>query len=724
MKLAYLLILLIVVNLQAASQHGITDNKTQTQVSRIIETGEKFINSSPDSALFYAEKSEKIARTKNYSKGVVASLLLKGKALNEKKEYEDALVTLKQSQQLVDIQDSITSGKICFEQGTSFYRIGKTDSSLHYLTRALALFDSQAEKIDIAHAQRILALSYWSKGLYAEGLTHIQKAINLYTELNDTYYLSITYNTKGAILWGLASYEKALELFFEALYLNEKTGQSPGLKILLLNNIGLVYHDWEDDINALKYFRKAEGMIPESSSKVGIAYTYLNLGTLHLNKGETKIALETLNKAMNGYASANDINGVCLSKTRIGECYTLDKEFQKAEKSLHEAIELSQRSANKHREASAWFQLSKNDIAREAMSDALDNSLKCLEIATNGQYKDIMQNVLTQLSTLYKQNGNTGRSLEMLQKATEIKDEIYKEKIAVQYDIMELAYENQLKEHENSRLKSENLLKQRSLHFMYAAVLLILMAFFAISFFFLKLRKKKKELQEANHAKDKIFSIVSHDLRGPVGTLNSMVDILVEEDHGFDYRELLNQYKPIIAGSFNMLENLLVWAKSNLGKLESTPVSLSLNKTIEETISLFSHFALEKSIAVTFEPHKKTIVLADKILLETVVRNLLKNAIKFTRKNGNILIKTKEQENFAIISVIDDGVGIPEKVQQSVLKGFYHSEGTQNEKGSGLGLTLSNELAEKNGGKLWFTSIEEKGSTFSFSVPLDTNSRN
>lgn len=306
----------------------------------------------------------------------------------------------------------------------------------------------------------------------------------------------------------------------------------------------------------------------------------------------------------------------------------------------------------------------------------------------------------------------------MLQKAMGVKDQIYREKIAVQYNIMDLTYENQLKEYENSRLKSENLLKQRSLYFMYGAVLLILAALIAVSFLYFKLKKKKKELQIANQDKDKIFSIVAHDLRSPVGTLNSMIEILIAEDHGLNYPEILKKFKPVIAGSFDMLENLLVWAKSNLGKLETNPVILPVNKIIGETISLFSHFSQGKSITVKNETDQEIKVMADRILLETVTRNLLKNAIKFTPENGSITIKSSVKNKHAVISVIDNGVGIPRDVQHTILKGFYHSEGTQNEKGTGLGLMLSKELAEKNGGSLWFSSIEDQGSTFSFSIPL------
>jgi signal transduction histidine kinase len=716
MKLNFVLIL-ILINLQAVSNDKKLE-ETRSQVNLLIEKGEQLIDSSPDSALVVAEQAQLIARSISFTDGIALSLLLKGKTLNAKQEYASALTVLKSAIPYTSTENTRTLGQNYYETGVAFYRLGKADSSIIYTTKALEILDPRLHQTAIAHTERILALAYWSRGMYAEGLLHVQNAIDLYKETNDFRYLSTVYNTKGAILWGLASYEKALEFFFEALYLNERTGLNTAQNILLLNNIGLVYHDWDDDVNALKYFKRAEELIPESENQTGIAYTYLNLGTLYLRNGEISTALELLNKSMNGYASINDINGVCLSKIRIGQCYTEKGEYQKAEESFHNAIDDSRISGNKHRESTAYFQLSKNDIARNDLAAALENSLICLDLAERGQYKDITHALYEQLSEIYERQGEISNAYQMLRKAMTVKEDIYREKIAVQYNIMDLSYENELKEHENSRLKSENLLKQRSLYFMYGAVLLILAALISVSFLYFKLKKKKKELQEANQAKDKIFSIVAHDLRSPVGTLNSMIDILTEEDHGFNYRQMLNKFKPIIAGSFDMLENLLVWAKSNLGKLETNRVPLSLNKEIEETISLFSHFSQEKSIEIKYDAEQEIEVMADKILLETVIRNLLKNAIKFTAERGEIRIKSSIENAFAIISVTDNGIGIPQEVQASVLNGFYHSAGTQNEKGTGLGLMLSKELAEKNGGKLWFKSIEGKGSTFSFSVPL------
>lgn len=694
----------------------------QAKILQQIENGKAFLEKSPEEALSIAEQALQNSLSANFKEGEAKALLLKGKALNNQKDYKNALITLRAAsnhfQQEGD--DKLALGQSYFGQGYAFYRMAKIDSALQFLNKALNKFDTEHHKEDIAQTEWRIALAYWKRGMYKEGLEHIQQAQNLFEEVNNVVNLSQIYNSKGAILWGLASYEKALEFFFDALALNEKENINQDLNILLYNNIGLVYHDWNDHENALKYFKRAEALIPESNHPIGDAYSWLNLGTHYLRMGDTEKALEFLIKARDDYSKENDINGVCLSKIRIGECYNETGNYEKAQSTLLEAVDNSQQTQNKHRESTAYYYLAKNDISQNRFGEAMQNSLKSLEISKNGQYKELSNMLYEQLSEIHEEQGNTERALEMLQNAAEVKDEIYNERIAVQYNIMDLAYENEMKEYENERLKNENQLKEKTIQYQYAAFFSIVALLIVFAVFYLKLSKKKKELEQVNHTKDKIFSIVAHDIRGPVGTLNSMVDILVDEEHDLNYKEILASYKPVIAGSFNMLENLLVWAKSNLGKLETSPVSHKLSKPINETISLFSHISNDKSITLETDVPENIKIFADEILLQTVIRNILSNAIKFTPRKGKIEVKAQTDDNKAILSVADNGVGIPQEVQPTILTGNYHSPGTDNENGSGLGLMLSKELAVKNGGDIWFTSKKGEGSTFFISVPLDS----
>ena len=170
---------------------------------------------------------------------------------------------------------------------------------------------------------------------------------------------------------------------------------------------------------------------------------------------------------------------------------------------------------------------------------------------------------------------------------------------------------------------------------------------------------------------------------------------------------------------FGLLENLLIWARSQTGALEIKGEAFELNKLIDKNIDLLKQQAADKGIRLEQEVYGKHQVFADAKCIDTVVRNLTSNALKFTESEGEVKILVQEKKEEIIISVQDNGVGIPEKAQDKLFNvGEKHStKGTNNEKGTGLGLMLCKEFVEKNAGRIWFESTEGKGTTFSFSLP-------
>ena len=699
------------------------EKKEKKPVSLLIQIAELFLTESPDSTLKYSSEALSISNNLNLFESNAKSYLLLGKAYNEKNQHQDALNKIQLSENIYrTLKNNTGLGHCYFQKSYAFTKIGKSDSCAIYLDKSIEIFKAANNKLQLATIDRIRGLNFWSMGEYREGVFFTNKAIETYRQLKDSINLAKGLNTRGAILWGLASYEMALKDFFESLYLKEELGDRDGQIIIAYNNIGFVYQDWSLPEEALVYFKKAEKMIPISKNKLGIAYTYLNLGTYFLNQNKSSKALELLEKAKNGYAAMDDINGVSLVKIRIAQCYSIDGNLELAKTAFFDAIKDAEESKNNHRIALAYYQLSKNEFAQNQMQQSISYSLKSLELADAGNYKDLQYLIYKHLSLVYEELDQANLSLKMLQKVLVLKDEIYHERIAGQSQIMELTRENEKNEFENELLKTQNISKEKTIRNQAVAVIIVVFLLAVISIYNYSLNKKKKDLQVANQAKDKIFSIVSHDLRGPVGNLNSMVELMVTQDVK-DYRRLLNMFKPVITNTYNMLENLLVWAKSNLGKLEIRGAKISLNSTIKETIQPFLIVADKKSISIEFKPKNDTSVFADVVLFQSIIRNLLNNAIKFTNEHGAIKILVEESKKQVKISIQDNGVGISGKEQETMFNGSHHTLGTNKEKGSGLGLLLCKELAEKNGGNLWVKSIEGKGSTFSFSVPLANSSQ-
>lgn len=238
-----------------------------------------------------------------------------------------------------------------------------------------------------------------------------------------------------------------------------------------------------------------------------------------------------------------------------------------------------------------------------------------------------------------------------------------------------------------------------------------------------QLYESERKLEELNSAKDKLFSIIGHDLKNPFITLLGFSEILVE-----DYNELSDdEKKEYIKTIYNtarntqkLLENLLSWARAQSGRLQINLEPLSIKNIIKETVELVKPQAEKKNIKITVSMNSSLMVYADKNLLDTIIRNLLTNAIKFTGENGSVKIITKDEDDFVKVCVEDTGVGLSEDDVKKLFRIDVNVReiGNSTEKGTGLGLILCKEFCEKQGGKIWVESQLGKGSKFYFTVPI------
>ena len=220
--------------------------------------------------------------------------------------------------------------------------------------------------------------------------------------------------------------------------------------------------------------------------------------------------------------------------------------------------------------------------------------------------------------------------------------------------------------------------------------------------------------------RDKLYSVIAHDLRSPMGSIKMVLNMLIlnlpSEKIGAEMYELLTMANQTTEDVFSLLDNLLKWTKSQIGKLNVVYQDVDLVEVTDGVIEIFSMVASLKKIRIHEMKPEKMMVNADIDMLKTVVRNLLSNAIKFSKENSEVLVKMEEVDGMAVVSVQDYGCGISEEGQKKLLHTDTHFStfGTNNEEGSGLGLLLCKDFVVKNGGKLWFTSKEGEGSIFSF----------
>ncbi len=238
-------------------------------------------------------------------------------------------------------------------------------------------------------------------------------------------------------------------------------------------------------------------------------------------------------------------------------------------------------------------------------------------------------------------------------------------------------------------------------------------------FMYKKDQEIKEQLQRQNEAKNKFFSIISHDLRSPVGNIISICD-MAKDGNMVPHDKFFGMINDAAKMAYSLLENLLAWARSESGQLVPVPTEINIDEFITEKILFFRHNVLSKNISIESNDMSGMKVYADYNMLETVLRNLLSNAIKFTPDGGQIKVAAvKSKNNMLEVSVNDNGVGIDEDSLSRLFDLDFHlsTVGTQNETGNGLGLKLCKEFIVKNGGDLWGESKKNVGSTFTFSIP-------
>ncbi len=240
------------------------------------------------------------------------------------------------------------------------------------------------------------------------------------------------------------------------------------------------------------------------------------------------------------------------------------------------------------------------------------------------------------------------------------------------------------------------------------------------------LKENESRLKELNATKDKLFSIIGHDLQGPLSNIIGFSELIDKSYEHYSGEEIRNYNKIIYQLSQSvsqLLENLLTWSRSQRNQINITPRKISMQLIIEKCHSLLIHNISHKQISFVNDIPPETIVYADEEMITVVMRNLISNAIKFTHRGGTITIFTRKENDTVVFGVKDTGVGIPEEKLQHMFKAStnYTNPGTEGETGTGLGLIICKDFVEKNGGKIWIESKQGEGSMFYFSLPQAIN---
>lgn len=236
------------------------------------------------------------------------------------------------------------------------------------------------------------------------------------------------------------------------------------------------------------------------------------------------------------------------------------------------------------------------------------------------------------------------------------------------------------------------------------------------------LKQSEARLKELNTTKDKLFSIIGHDLKGPLNNILGFSELI---DEGYEHlsREQIQKYNGLIyklsKNVSELLENLLTWSRAQRQKLVNSPQNISLRFMVERCFNLLENHADHKQILLENNVPSEAVIFADEEMITTVIRNLISNSIKFTKSGGKISISAEQNNGSVITEISDTGIGIQkDKIKNLFKPDVNHSSiGTDGEKGTGLGLIICKDFVEKNYGKIWVESIPESGTSFFIALP-------
>jgi signal transduction histidine kinase len=308
---------------------------------------------------------------------------------------------------------------------------------------------------------------------------------------------------------------------------------------------------------------------------------------------------------------------------------------------------------------------------------------------------------------------------------------------------LEILYETEKKERENKLLRLENEARERTIRQQKAVIIfvsvlsILLLVLLVIVYKSFKARQKytkaleeqnrilttsENKLREMNAAKDKLFSIISHDLRSPFATMALIIDNLrfgLTTGRTEKVYDTISSLEGTIKHTQTLIDNLLEWSRAEAGRIEFKPRNLDMANLVTNTLPLLESVAVTKNIKIQQFLDKGAMVNVDEDMLKTVLRNLISNAIKFTPRGGQITVVVRCIDSIVETSVIDTGVGIPPDKIDNIFndEATIKTKGTENESGTGLGLILCKEFIAKHNGKIYVSSELDKGSKFTFTLP-------
>ena len=604
------------------------------------------------------------------------------------------------------------------------YEYSNPDSALHYIEDGLKLFGTRNNKIGIASMTLLLGTEDGDQGRMEMARKRLEDALRMFEEVNDKGGVAATNNALGVLDGKTGHFSDATRHFMTALKIFEDAGNKKGLIGTYLK-LGVVNELNNNLDRSLEYYTKASALSPDSPMTVNGVNLLNNIGIVYGKKGDFKRSLEYFEKAL-AASDKPSLTGVRISTLmNMGIVYQNLGDNKRSLEYFDQALQITNdKDLPEERtrivvNRSAVVMLTSPAKAIEDLKDALTTAKKI------GQ-RSLLEDIYGNLVENYKITGKYKEAISMMEELRNMEDSTSGIEKAREIANLESVYELEQSNNKIRELKQDeqrNALK-RNVIIGIALCLAIALLFTAVFYrrsnrLNEQLKKRELELENSNKVKDKLFSIIGHDLRGPVGNIPNMLTILGDESTTPEERKyLIDTLMEHSIASLETLDKLLYWGKSQIKNIGSKAEIFEVDAHLQDNLKLVKNSADQKQISLVNKVPSGTKVFADAAHFDFIIRNLLSNAIKFTHIDGTVSVGVDNtlKPGYTVFYVKDTGTGIKKEKLSSIFEPFSSStRGTANEEGTSMGLMLCKEFVIENGGSIWVESEEGKGSTFYFS---------
>jgi len=692
---------------------------------------------------YYLEQMVQASSEKNYESTIALAFSFKGRICVAKGDgnlalgyYDQALSAYRQAGDMIGYYENyVNKGNIFLGRGDFGMALAIYQESLNYYKKINYVKG-------INRCLNNLGIVYKNYGEYDKAIEYLNETLLYEPASEDSISIAKTYLNLGNIHVLIGSYENATQLYNNALQIFEKNGMVLETA-MCLGNIGVIQNKCGQYQNAFEYFNRALELNKISRDKRQESITLVNIGTNFSEMGAYTKALDFLEQGQLLKEELGDKKGISNCYLFRGEILTKMKRYAEAESLTLQALDIKKEIYDREGTTSALLLLGELYLYTERMPEArslLENGLDtALEL---GSLENIAQ-AYDLLRKLSFETGDFKEAYNFMEQYKLYNDSLQNSRHSEIISEMVFRYHAKFLESENENLKFQEKIHRERIHdqqiLIIAGIISLLLLFTLLSFVVyynqrkrqtnlqlekknLTITKQNVKLDKLNKTKDKLLSIIAHDLRNTIGNQVGALNMLAKTNHSAsetDRERMIANLSHSASASLELLENLLAWTKMQEGELEFHPQETDISQLVLKNIDLLEQTAKSKSIFFNYQKNGPLNCYVDEQMIASVLRNLMINAIKFSFRDSVIDVKTLVQNFQLVIEIEDHGMGLSKEAISRIQKGNggWSRKGTENERGSGLGLSMVNEFVKIHNGSMEIESKEHKGSLFRILIP-------